>query len=181
MTRKDWLYAAILFTVAIVSRLIPHYPNFTAIGSIAVVGGLAYKKWLPALLATASSLFISDLIINNLVMTDYYNSFTWFSPGALLIYGCFVLSVFIPRIFTFQSNIVRWIAASVASTIVFFLVTNFGVWYKSALYPQDVNGLIACYAAAVPFAINHLLGTLFYGALLLIGFSFVNKYAVEVA
>ncbi len=181
MTRKDWFYALILFIVAVVSRLIPHYPNFTAIGSIAVVGGLAYKNLRPALLATIASLFISDLIINNTVLAEFYGSFRWFTPGAILIYGCFILSVFIPRMLPLQNNMLRWGLASVTSTLVFFLVTNFGVWFQSPMYAQDASGLLACYVAAIPFAINQLLGTLFYGALLLAGISVVNKHVVEVA
>ncbi|MFN3952046.1 MAG: DUF6580 family putative transport protein [Thermaurantimonas sp.] len=181
MTRKDWLYTLILFIVAVASRLIPHYPNFTAIGSIAVVGGLVIKNRFPALIATLTSLYMSDLLINNILLHDYYESFTWFTPGGGLIYGCFAFSVFIPRMLPFKNNILKWVTASLGSTLVFYLVTNFGVWYQSTLYSQDLSGLLACYVAAIPFAINQLLGTLFYGALLLASFSVVNRHVVEVA
>lgn len=181
MKRKDWIFTAILFIVAIISRLIPHYPNFTAIGSIAVVGGITFKNWSPALLSTVGSLFISDLIINNTLYAEYYGTFTWISPGAGLIYGSFVFSVFIPRMIRLQNLFIKWVIASISSTVVFFLVTNLGVWYQSAIYPQNLVGLMACYGAAIPFALNQLLGTFFYGALLLLGFSYVRKHVVEVA
>lgn len=179
MTRKDWYFTGILFSVAVISRLIPHYPNFTAIGAIAVAGGLAYKKWTPALIATVGAMYVSDLIINNTIFSGYYENFMWFTPGAWLIYGSFVLSVFISRILSMSHMVSKWLVASFASTAIFFIVTNFGVWYGSSLYPQSVTGLMACYVAAIPFAVNQLLGTLFYGALILMAFSYVDKRIVQ--
>lgn len=179
MTRKDWTYTCILFAIAFASRIIPHYPNFTAVGAIAIAGGMAYRSWIPALVATVGSMFFSDLIVNNIFYSDYYTSFVWFTPGAVLIYSAFILSVFIPR-FLSGKPVFKWLTSSVASTILFFVITNFGVWYGSSLYPQTFSGLIACYTAAIPFALNQLLGTLFYGALILIAFSYVEKRLVQI-
>ena len=45
------------------TRLIPHYPNFTAIGAVALFGGAYYsKKWL-SFLVPLTALFLTDLII----------------------------------------------------------------------------------------------------------------------
>lgn len=179
MTRKDWTYTFILFVIAFVSRIIPHYPNFTAIGAVAIAGGMAYRNWIPALLATVASMFVSDLLINNIFYSEFYGSFVWFTPGAILIYSSFIFSVFIPRLLSRGNATYRWLISSLASTGLFFLITNFGVWYDSALYPQTISGLLACYVAAIPFAINQLLGTLFYGALILLAFSYVDKRLVQ--
>jgi hypothetical protein len=62
--------------------------------------------------------------------------------------------------------------ASVLGSVLFFLITNFAVWYGSAFYPQTPAGLLACYTAGLAFYnqqsffINSLLGDLFYGGLL---------------
>ena len=57
-------------------------------------------------------------------------------------------------------------SAATGATLLFFLVTNFGVWYGSGMYPADGAGLLACYAAGLPFLLNSLLGNLFFTAVL---------------
>ncbi len=61
-------------------------------------------------------------------------------------------------------------AAAIASSILFFAVTNFGMWLWSGIYPRTLGGLEACYGAAIPFFQNTLAGDLFYAALLFGGF-----------
>jgi hypothetical protein len=45
----------------------------------------------------------------------------------------------------------RLLGASVATSVSFFALSNLAVWAVWAMYPKTVQGLIACYAAAVPF------------------------------
>jgi hypothetical protein len=65
--------------------------------------------------------------------------------------------------------------AAVASSVLFFVVTNFGVWLSSGMYPLTPSGLAACYAAAIPFFQNTLAGDLFYSALLFGGFALLER------
>ena len=60
----------------------------------------------------------------------------------------------------------RIAGATVASAILFFAITNFGVWAIDHLYPRTLAGLASCYIAAIPFFRNTLLSGLFYSALL---------------
>ena len=46
-----------------------------------------------------------------------------------------------------------------ASCIVFFIVTNFAVWFGSSYYTQDLLGLITCYVMAIPFFLSTLSST----------------------
>jgi hypothetical protein len=62
-------------------------------------------------------------------------------------------------------------AAGVVASVLFFLVTNFGTWALSGMYPHTLAGLGACYVAAIPFFQNTLAGDLFYAALLFGGFA----------
>ncbi|KFD40328.1 hypothetical protein AT05_01780 [Schleiferia thermophila str. Yellowstone] len=176
MTKKDWIFTLGLFGLAFISRIIPHYPNFTAVGAIAVAGAMVYKKWEPAFLATFLSLFVSDLIINNFLMKEFFDGFVWITPGAAFIYFPFFLSIILSRVLRQNhSRLVNWLAASVGSSLLFFLISNYGVWLGSQMYPQNFSGLLACYAAAIPFAISQFFGTLVYGGLILWSFSVIER------
>ena len=59
--------------------------------------------------------------------------------------------------------------------MLFFAVTNFGAWLGSPAYPKTGAGLLAAYAAGVPFFQWTVLGTLFYAALLFGGFELLRK------
>ena len=61
---------------------------------------------------------------------------------------------------------------SVALSLLFFFVTNFGVWMASPLYPPTLQGLGLCYLAGIPFLAHQILGDLVYG-LLLFGYSYL--------
>jgi uncharacterized protein DUF6580 len=62
-----------------------------------------------------------------------------------------------------------------AASLLFFALTNFGVWAFDSLYPHTMTGLIACYVAALPFFANSVAGTLFYSALLFGGFALAER------
>ena len=56
----------------------------------------------------------------------------------------------------------HWLVASVSFSILFFMLSNFGVWIEGGMYPMTGVGLMECYAAAIPFFGNTLLGNVFY-------------------
>jgi len=64
--------------------------------------------------------------------------------------------------------------AAVASSVTFFLVSNFGTWALSGMYPHTSAGLAACYVAAIPFFQNTLAGDLFYATMLFGGFRVIE-------
>ncbi len=55
--------------------------------------------------------------------------------------------------------------ASVSSSVLFFVITNFAVWIGSPFYPQNFAGLLESYTAGLPFLNNGVLGDLFYNTL----------------
>jgi hypothetical protein len=61
-------------------------------------------------------------------------------------------------------------SAAIASSILFFVITNFGMWLFSGFYPRTWAGLEACYVAAIPFFQNTVAADLFYATLLFGGF-----------
>ena len=148
------------------SRLIPHIPNFTPIGAIALFGGAYFKNKFYAFLIPLSSLFLSDLIINNFFLIIDNNNFTWFYPGFLWQYFSFAIIIIIGIYNSNKFNFKKLLISVIGSSLVFFLITNFGVWISGSIYPKNIFGLIWCYTLAIPFYKGTLLGFLFYSFLL---------------
>lgn len=134
------------------SRLLPHPPNVTPIAAMALLGGTylpaAYAWTLPLLI-----LFVSDLFLG-------------FHSTLPFVYGSFLLTAWIGLKIKNRKTWGNILTAAIASSILFFLVTNFGVWLTQNLYTKDLGGLAACYTAAVPFYRNTLLGDIFFTCLL---------------
>jgi hypothetical protein len=150
-----------MILAAAVSRLIPHPPNLTPIGAIALFGGAYFPFKSVAFLVPLLCLLLSDLIIG----------LHGFMP---VVYGCFVLIVCIGfRLRTRKSAVPIAIAVIVAS-ISFFVITNLGVWALGSWYPKTIEGFIACYVAAIPFFRNTLLGDVTYTAMLFGGFALLE-------
>ncbi len=131
------------------TRLIPHYPNFTAVGAVALFGGAYFtKKWL-AFVVPLAALFLTDLIIG-------FYSQMW------VVYLSFILIVVIGMSLQGAKKPGKVILASVSASVSFFVITNFAMWYGSSLYPQNFTGIMESYTAAIPFFSYTLLGDLFY-------------------
>ena len=103
---------------------------------------------------------------------SYYGSFTLFTPGFIWIYGSIVAMVVIGILLLKKVSIPRVIASSLLSSILFYLISNFGVWLSDPDYPITTAGLILCYEMAIPFFKNTVLGDFAYSAILFGGFEF---------
>ena len=143
-------------------RLVPHPPNFTPIGAMALFGG-AYlgRRWL-AFAAPIAALLLSDLVLG-------------FYAGMWVQYIAVALIVLLAMGALKRISFLRVAGVAVASSVMFFLVTNFGTWALSGMYPLTAGGIAACYVAAIPFFQNTLAGDLFYSALLFGGFAIVER------
>jgi hypothetical protein len=143
-------------------RLVPHPPNFTPIGAMALFGG-AYlgRRWL-AFAAPLGALLLSDLVLG-------------FYDGMWVQYLAVAMVVLIAWGALKRISPLRVAGAALASSIAFFLVTNFGTWALSGMYPLTATGLAACYVAAIPFFQNTVAGDLFYSGLLFGGFALLER------
>ena len=59
------------------------------------------------------------------------------------------------------------------SSVIFFIITNFGVWAVSGMYEKNFSGLLQSYIMAIPFFHNTLISTLIYLTVLKILFEIV--------
>jgi hypothetical protein len=149
------LLSAIVAAAAL--RLIPHPPNFTPIGAMALFSGAYLGRKPLAFAAPLGALLLSDLVLG-----FYHGQATvYFSVAVIVMIGMVALTRKSPLLVG---------AAAILSSILFFIITNFGMWLFSGFYPRTLAGLEACYVAAIPFFQNTVAGDLFYAALLFGGF-----------
>lgn len=160
-----------LIVLAAFSRLIPHMPNFSPLGAIAVFGAAYFsKKWHVFLIPIAAT-WLSDLFINNVIYAQYYPQFTWFYEGFYWQYGAYLLIALFALFLFKKVTAITALFGALGSSVIFFLISNFGCWSS---YPQTIEGLIACYAAGIPFLKGTLLGDLFYCGILFGSFEFIK-------
>lgn len=160
-TRPLALLAGILLAAA--SRLIPHPPNVTPIAAMALFGGAYFSNRAAAYVVPLAAVVLSDLILG-------------FHSTMPFVYASFLLIVLIGSRLRRQKNVSAVAGASLVSSVLFFLVTNFGVWLTGTLYPRTWAGLAAAYVAALPFFRNTVLGDLSYVAVLFGGFALLERY-----
>lgn len=165
-----------LILVAALSRLLPHAPNFTPVGATALFGAAYFAKKYWAFIIPFIALWASDLILNNVFYAQYYEGFAWFTGGFLWIIGAFAIITLFGMGFLKKITPISLLGSSVVASALFFLITNFGSWLSSGFYPKTGSGLIACYAAGVPFFWNTLAGDLFYVAVLFGAYEFIKSY-----
>jgi len=166
---------SLLVLLAAMSRLLPHPPNFTPIAAIALFGA-AYiaPRWLAVLLPLVS-LWLSDLFLNNIIYSEYNEGFVWFTGSLFWIYGSFLLISLLGFFALGKISAGRIAGISVIASVLFFLISNFGVWVSGGMYPLTASGLIACYTAAIPFFGNTLLGDLCYTGTMFASFALLQK------
>ncbi len=160
-----------LLVIGIGSRLIPHYPNFTAIGAISLFGAAFGGRRSIAIILPYLAMLLSDMILNNVVYArafpDDYKHFIFLYRGALWSYAAFGLIVILGyALFRHGVNLGKVVFGALASSLIFFLLSNFGVWASTGAYPVNFSGLMTCYAAGLPFLVNQVLGDLFYSLIL---------------
>jgi len=173
---------AIIFIVAgAILRLLPHPHNATPIAAMALAGGLYLGHKYLSYAIPFLTLFVSDLVLNNTINRIFFTDQTGFivwSDYMWFAYLAFGLTVVLGTVLKKLNKSQIIIGGALASSLLFFVVTNTGTWMTGSLYPKDFMGLMACYAAAIPFFINTLLGNLVYTALFVFGIEYANQLAV---
>ena len=135
-----------IFLALAISRFIPHPPNFTSL--------IALSFYVPVFLGLS---YLPVLLIG-FVFTDFiigFHGVTFFTWGSVILIG-YISSYF-------SHHTLKRIFGAITGVILFFIITNFGVWSSSgSLYDQNLNGLILCYTLALPFLLNSLISTIIF-------------------
>ena len=153
---------AIIIFVAI-TRLIPHPPNFTPIIAIGLFGGAYLKDYKLALLIPLIAMIIADTFLG------FHETMLWVYSSLIFIS---MMGILLKNRITLKNCTV----ATLGGSLVFFLVTNFGVWIMSGFYAKSIVGLLTCYSMALPFFHNTLAGSVVYSAILFGGYEGLKNY-----
>jgi hypothetical protein len=158
------MFVLSLILVGILLRFMPHPANFTPVAAIALFSGAYLKRryaiFVPLILMVLSDVFIG---MHNVLV------FTW---------GCFVLSALLGRSLYKHIGILSVAGISILSSLVFYIVTNFGVW-AMGWYPQNLKGLIDSYILALPFLRDFTISTLIYSAVFFTTYEYITLKVKE--
>ena len=152
---KKEIFPISLILILALARLIPHPPNFTPIIAVAILSGYFFKNIYLSFAALLISLLLADFFIG------FYNNM-------LFVYLSLFLIAFVFYKISKQINFKNLFVYSFAGSLIFFVITNFGVWalgnpgVYDVAYEKSLNGLTECYILALPFFGNTFLSTLVF-------------------
>ncbi len=172
-------FVTFMICLAAFSRFLPHPPNFAPIGALALFGAAYIRpRWIGFLIPLAA-MWLSDLILNNVVHAAYYDGFQWI--GSPLVYLAFGLVFLTGSGILQRVSVPRVLTAALSSSVIFFLISNLDAWIKLGFYPKTAAGLVECYIAAIPFYWYSLAGDLVYCAVLFGSYAYFGRRFVVAA
>ncbi len=174
----------LLVVIASLYRIMPGRPlGFAPQIAMALFSGSIFKDKKFSFLLPILSMLVSDIIYEVLFQFNI-SSIAGFYNGQVLNYILFA-AVTVIGFMIKKENLLHIAAGSIAGATFYFIASNFVVWIGGGLalnnlpYSKTWDGLMACYAAAVPFYTGSLFATLFFSAILFGGYFLINKYTVE--
>jgi len=148
LTKKEFFPISLVLILAF-SRIIPHPPNFTPIITIAIMSGYLFRNLYLSIVTLLISMLLSDAFIG-----FYKNMFFVYLSLTLIVYIFYKIGS--------KINFKNLFLFSIFGSFIFYLISNFGVWYFGGLYEKNFNGLIECYFLAIPFFKNTLISTIIF-------------------
>ena len=167
MRLKFSVIAILLVVVAALSRILPHPPNVTPVAAMGLFGAAYFSSKRMTYLIPFMALFLSDLFINNFLLRSFFPEATgiiWFTEISLFVYIGFALTIFLSRYVLKRVNTINVVKASLLASVIFYLVSNFGVWLTMTNTALSLVTLIEVYVAGLPYFLNSLLGNIFFAA-----------------
>jgi hypothetical protein len=154
-----------MVVAAAATRVLPHPYNFAPITAMALFGGATFAARWQAVVVPFAAMFLSDCALE--VAYRYGLSSSWgFHSGWWVVYGAFALILGIGFLLRERRRAGTIALATVASSVLFFAITNFATWAAGSLYSRTAEGLVQCFVMAIPFFPNTLLGDVFYSTVL---------------
>ena len=163
--KKELLFGIGILILAILSRFIPHPPNFTPLLAVALFGGAIFKNRILAFGIPLLAMFLSDLYLG-------------LHESLLAVYLCLALLIYMGSKMDKKSS--KGIAINaLLSSIIFFLVTNFSVWAFTGMYDKTFSGLMVSYTMGLPFFKWSVISTLLYSGVLFGAYNLFEKYTFK--
>ncbi len=167
--RPEIIWFVVLTICITVSRMLLYqfdamsdYGNFTPIGALALFGGAMYSGYRSYILPLMI-LWIGDIFLNRFV---YYGEWRFFYEHFYWTYGAFILMALTGKLLIKKVNVKSILLSSIIITFIHWILTDFGVWLEGTMYPKTAAGFAMCLAAAIPYELYFLGGTLVFSGLL---------------
>src|SRR5580700_4682465 len=151
-------YLFVIFAVAARMPFMPHPWNFTPVAAALLYFGARGSRrqlWVPFALLAASDVILTKFVYAYVFSWDHFVTWAWYA--AILLLGSQLRET------------TRWLrvgGAALASSISFFVVSNFAVWACWNMYPKTLSGLMTCYAAGIPFFRRGVAGDMLFTAVM---------------
>jgi hypothetical protein len=152
----------ILLAIAALTRVFPHPPNVAPIAAMALFGAMRFQRKSSALMFPLAAMLVSDLAIEGAYRLGFSDSWG-IHRGMWVIYLLMMLIGALGLLFKDEkTRLGKVVGLSLTSSVLFFVLSNLAVWVNSSTYDKSLQGLIACYTAALPFFQWTVLGDLCY-------------------
>ena len=161
--RFEQYFALFLILIGMGVRLVPHAANFTPLTALALFSGTVLSPG-AALTVPLAAMMASDLVIGP-------HDLFW------LVWGSFFLTVCIGFWVKQNPGIRNILLGTFAGSLLFFVLTNLGVFLFENMYPKNQAGLAECFVMALPFFRSSLLGDFFYSGVLFGIFYWVKNFS----
>ncbi|MEY3050303.1 MAG: hypothetical protein RLY31_88 [Bacteroidota bacterium] len=174
-----WSVVAMVLVPTVLIRLVPHVAevpalfNFSPVGALALFSGAYLAGRLSAVGLPLLVLWAGNLLLDNVFLSEWYDGFTWFANWE--VYLAIGLIALVGRPLMHRISPARVLGGSLVSAVLFFVVTNFFVWYSDTLYSRDASGLLQCYTAALPFFRNTFQSDVMFSVLLFGGMEWARR------
>lgn len=149
------MLAFLFVLLAVALRFLPHPFAFTPVaGSLLFFGARGPKRqmWIPLALFCAADVILTKFVYSYAFTVEHYVSWAWYA--AILWLGTRLGK---------NPRPLPVIGAALASSVSFFLVSNFSSWISWAdMYPRTWNGLMMAYTAGLPFFRRSVEGDLLF-------------------
>jgi hypothetical protein len=157
-----------LFLFTLLVRGVFGPPNFSPLDAIALFCGAYFNRYASALVMSLVTVWLSDVFINKIIFGEWI----FFYEACYWQYASYVLITSLGTRLSVRSKLLSQLMPTCfAAAVIFFLISNAGVWYSGTLYSFTLEGLLACYVSAIPFFKNTLLSDFFFSLVLFKGFA----------
>ncbi len=152
--KRMLLIAGFIFAAAL-TRFLPHPPNVTPLMAMGLFGGTYFTDKRIAILIPVLAMFCADLFLG------IHATMLWVYSSVIIMVG---LGILLEK----HKNAATIGGASILGSLLFYLITNFGVWATGGgfAHPITIYGLTATYIDGLPFLRNALAGDLVFTAIL---------------
>jgi hypothetical protein len=151
-------YLFVIFAVAMRMPFMPHPWNFTPVAAALLyfgARGSRRQQWVPFAMLAVSDVILTKFVYAYPFSWDHFVTWAWYA--AILFLGSQLRQ---------NSGWLRVAGAALASSVSFFVVSNFAVWAAWNMYPKTLSGLMTCYGAGLPYFRRTLAGDLLFTAVM---------------